>query len=85
MKPRLHPWQKPRFMESALQVWLAIFIAAGLGVGIAGSHGWVAEPKEVLSYLTTIAGLYIAASGGTDAIRAGKCNTPPPTDDEPRP
>lgn len=74
MKRRLHPLDKPGFMESALQKWLAIFLMLGVATLILGGRGplWADLAKDFLAYLTTIAGLYTAVSGGTDAIRAGR-------------
>lgn len=83
MKSRPHILDKPRFLESALQKWLAIFLFLIVGVGVAGSHGWMSEAKAVLDAILQVASLGILAIGGTNSLRVMKSGPKP--DDVPAP
>lgn len=80
MKRRLHPLEKPFFLESSTQKWALLFILLGVGLVFAQGFGWIHDPQPYLNFILQIGSIFIAGSFGTDITRAAKCRDLPRTD-----
>lgn len=82
MKPRLHPLDKPRFMESNNQVWCTIYTVIGIGVLIVNGLGFIKDPGPFLTFFTGIGMAFILGASGADVMRAYKVDSSYQTDNE---
>lgn len=80
-KPRLHPLDKPRFLESNNQIWCAILVAIGLGMVVAEGMGWIKDPGPFLTYFTGLGMSFILGASGADIMRAYRVDSSYRTDD----
>lgn len=74
-KPRLHPLDKPYFMESVNQKWAAIYTVLGIGVLIASAYGFIHDPAPFLGYFTGIGVTFILGASGSDIMKAYKVDS----------
>lgn len=72
MKTRLHPLDKPFFLESINQKWCAIYTVIGLGVMMASAYGLIHDPAPFLGYFTGIGVTFILGASGSDIMKAYK-------------
>lgn len=68
MKPRIKPLDKPRFMESVRQKWLAVLLASGLVILFADIY-YEIDPTVYLSYIGTVGTTFIIGSSIDSALK----------------
>jgi hypothetical protein len=74
-KQRLHPLDKPFFLESVNQKWAVVFVALGLGVLVLNAYGLLPDPAPYLSYFTGIGVTFILGASGSDIMKAYKVDS----------
>jgi hypothetical protein len=74
-KQRLHPLDKPFFLESDNQKWCAVFTVIGLLVMVATSYGWLRDPTPFLTFFTGIGVTFILGASGSDIMKAYKVDS----------
>lgn len=75
MKKRLHPLDKPFFLESVNQKWCVVFVIIGLSVLTANAYGLIPDPAPFLSYFTGIGVTFILGASGSDIMKAYKVDS----------
>jgi len=68
MKPRLKPLDKPRFMETVRQKWLAVLLLSGLIILFADIF-YEIDPTVYLSYIGTVGTTFIIGSSVDSALK----------------
>lgn len=85
MKPRRHPHETPRPMESASERWCAIFIGIGLVLLIVNGIGWVHDVSQYLQYNSFVGSTFIVGSSVQESYRISKAGPMNPSADLDRP